>query len=226
MIRRIESLLKGIPILSWLKQSYTRNRLLKTHSNKKLKIGYSNTVLDVKFGTNNLLTSNITLVNVEMGDYSYVNSNTEIRNARIGKFTCIGPKVTIGLGIHPVDLVSIHPAFYTNKKDYYFADRSYFDEFSTVIIGSDVWIGNGATILDGVSIGHGAIIGAGAVVTKDVEPYSIMGGVPAKLIRKRFDEPKIQKLLELCWWDWPLEIVEKKASTFRNVDQFLKTEVC
>jgi virginiamycin A acetyltransferase len=79
------------------------------------------------------------------------------------------------------------------------------------IIGNDVWIGYGATIMAGVTIGDGAIIATKAVVTKDVAPYSIVGGNPAKEIRKRFSEEKIKQLLDLCWWDWPIEKITEQV---------------
>jgi virginiamycin A acetyltransferase len=90
------------------------------------------------------------------------------------------------------------------------------------VIGNDVWIGNSATIMQGIKIGHGAIIGTNALVTKDVEPYSIVGGNPAKLIRKRFDDETIDFLLLLAWWDWPVEKITKNlaAITSGDIKQF------
>ncbi|MGI4804002.1 MAG: CatB-related O-acetyltransferase, partial [Janthinobacterium lividum] len=91
------------------------------------------------------------------------------------------------------------------------------------VVGNDVWIGYKATIMPGVTIGDGAIIGSGAVVTKDVEPYSIVGGNPTKTIRKRFDEAKIKTLLEMRWWDWSIEKITANAAnlTGNNLETFL-----
>ncbi len=86
------------------------------------------------------------------------------------------------------------------------------------IIGNDVWIGNGATLMQGVKIGDGAIIGTNALVTKDVEPYAIVGGNPAKLIRKRFDDEKIEFLLQLSWWNWPVEKITDHLTSITNGD--------
>lgn len=94
-------------------------------------------------------------------------------------------------------------------------------EGHVVEIGNDVWIGSGALLLPGVHIGDGAIIAAGAVVTKDVEPYAIVGGVPAKIIRKRFNDEQIKYLLELKWWDKPEEWVRSHADYFRNIQEFI-----
>ena len=92
------------------------------------------------------------------------------------------------------------------------------DNKGDIVIGSDVWIGYEAVIMPGVTVGDGAIIGARAVVTKDVEPYTIVGGVPAKAIRKRFDDDTIQKLLSLRWWDWPDEKVKEKLPQIMSGD--------
>ena len=142
-----------------------------------------------------------------------------IYNATIGKFSSIASFVKIGLGIHPTkDFVSTHYAFYSNKKKLTktFSDKNYIEENKNVSIGNDVWIGANAIILDGITISDGAIIGAGAVVTKDVPPYAIVGGVPAKIIRYRFDEDTIKKLLEISWWDFPITWLEKNYKLMHN----------
>lgn len=89
------------------------------------------------------------------------------------------------------------------------------------IIGNDVWIGINSTILNNVVIGDGAVIGAGAVVTKDVSPYSVVGGVPARLIKFRFSEEQIDRLLRIKWWDWPLELISQRIDDFNNVELFI-----
>ena len=138
-----------------------------------------------------------------IGDYSYVNYNSIIHCCHIGKFCSIGPNVVAGLGNHPVEKnVTTSPRLFLKGK-FLLEDR--YDQFAIVTIGNDVWIGRGATILSGVTIGDGAVIAANATVTKDVEPYTIVGGVPAHFIRRRFDERIIEKLLEIKWWDWDYE---------------------
>jgi len=156
--------------------------------------------------------------NSSIGRFTYI-AGARIQSCRIGSFCSVGPRSRIGgLGRHPVKWLSTHPVFFSTLKqaNTTFSDNDYFDELDFVEIGNDVWIGAGVMVLDGLKIGHGAVIGAGAVVTKDVEPYSIVAGVPAKVIRFRYKNEMIEKLLDLGWWDWPIEKLEKKAHLFRN----------
>ena len=103
-----------------------------------------------------------------------------------------------------------------------FVDQKYFEEEEkTVHIGNDVWIGSNVIVVDGVTIGDGAIIAAGAVVTKDVPPYAIFGGIPAKLIRYRFDEQKIDFMLKFKWWDKEEKWLRKNVKDFHNIDKFI-----
>ena len=130
----------------------------------------------------------------------------------------------IGLGKHPVHFVSTHPAFYSSHKQFItFADKNdYFEEYEKVTIGNDVWIGTRVMIIDGVSIGDGAIIAAGAIVTKNVEPYSIVGGVPAKLIRNRFNDQDIEFLKKFKWWNKDFEWIKSNYYKFKNIELFIK----
>lgn len=151
------------------------------------------------------------LSNVNVGDYSYISKGSDINNCKIGRYCSIAPYVKIGFGIHPTNYLSTSPIFYNNNNVFGFSinhDKE-FKEFKETNIGNDVWIGLNAIIIDGIKIGDGSIIGAGAVVTKDVEPYSIVGGVPAKLIRYRFNEEKIKRLLDTRWWDYEIYDIEK-----------------
>lgn len=122
-----------------------------------------------------------------------------------------------GLGRHPTNFISTHPSFYSILKqaNYSFTKKNYLDELAEVEIGNDVWIGAGVLVLDGVKVGNGAVIAAGSVVNKNVEPYSIVGGVPAKLIRYRYDIDTIRKIQELCWWDWPIDKLGDLSYLFR-----------
>lgn len=139
----------------------------------------------------------------EIGNYSYVNRNAIIQNTFIGNYCSIANDVNIGLGKHPLNLQSLSPIFY--KKDNTFNiqivnENIEFEEYERIIIGHDVWIGAKAVILDGVSIASGAVVAAGAVVTKNVPPYAVVGGVPAKIIKFRFEKEKIDELLNSEWW--------------------------
>lgn len=156
-----------------------------------------------------------TLDKSEMGFGSYINQNTVIKNAIVRKFCCISWNVCLyGGSSHN----SLTPSMYTSyhwKKVFGSTYECSNNEKSKTIIGNDVWIGNGAIVINGVSVGDGAIIGAGAVVTKDVPPYSVVVGVPAKVIKKRFSDNVIAKLLQIKWWDWPIEIIAKKEKLLR-----------
>lgn len=154
---------------------------------------------------------------LKLGRYSYISKNTLITDAEIGAFCSIGGNCNIGGGIHPIYMVSTSPVFLSGKSAVgtNFASISY-NPSETVVIGNDVWVGSHVYIKAGIHIGSGAIIGAHAVVTHDVAPYSVVAGVPAKEIRKRFDEKTIEKLLELQWWDWSEEKLEKYGKYFND----------
>ncbi|OYR22372.1 DapH/DapD/GlmU-related protein [Brucella thiophenivorans] len=151
----------------------------------------------------------VILRDVSVGDFTYFERNGEGIYADIGKFCSIAANVRINALEHPMERLTTHKVSY--RPNEYFRYLGVDNDFRArrqtkrVTIGNDVWIGHGAVITPGVSIGHGAVIGANAVVTKDVAPYHVVGGVPARLIRKRFDEKIIKRLLALCWWDWPVE---------------------
>lgn len=144
------------------------------------------------------------VTDVNIGRYTYVGRNAYLNLATIGAFSSIGPAVLLGLGEHPIDFTSTSPAFYSTRRQCgeTFAPADVFPERRPIIVGNDVWIGARAFIRDGVTIGDGAIVAAGAVVTRDVPPYAIVGGTPAKLIRLRFDESVIARLLAIAWWNW------------------------
>jgi acetyltransferase-like isoleucine patch superfamily enzyme len=140
---------------------------------------------------------------VVIGDYSYANRGAILFSGTIGKFCSIAHYALIGPENHPVDHLSTAPVLYSGAL---LGTPSGWEEFtSPPVIGSDVWIGANAVVMQGVTIGHGAIVGAGAVVTRDVAPYTIVGGVPARPIRARFDEATIGGLLESSWWDLPAD---------------------
>jgi acetyltransferase-like isoleucine patch superfamily enzyme len=208
----------------WLR-SFITTLLLEFHNrDKHLKIGYMANISDCKFGQYNTVYDFVALKKTEIGDFTYVSSGSNIINTKIGKFCSIGPDVKCGLGRHPSrDFVSTHPVFYSTlmQSSFTFADRNYFDEFGKVEIGNDVWIGANVVILDGVVIGDGAIIGAGSVVTQSVPPYAIMSGIPAKVVRLRFDESEIKHLLEFRWWNKDLSWLTDNWLIFHDVKVFL-----
>lgn len=151
----------------------------------------------------------VILRDVAIGDFSYFERHGEAIYSDIGKFCSIAANVRINALEHPMTRPSTHK--FTYRPNEYFHYRPLDSDFRAmraakrVTIGHDVWIGHGAVIMPGIIIGNGAVIGANAVVTKNVGAYEIVGGVPAKKIRMRFDEKTIVRLLELNWWDWPFD---------------------
>lgn len=165
------------------------------------------------------------LIGVEIGRYSYVGAACSISNVSIGSFCSIASYCAIGGGNHPIGYVSTSPVFLAGKNIFKtnFAEIEY-DEAPRTNIGNDVWIGEACYIKAGVTIGDGAIVGAHAVVTKDVPPYAIVVGVPAEIIRFRFNEETIDELRNSSWWDWPEDSLYSKASLFCSPTAFFSEE--
>lgn len=185
------------------------------------------------FEGKNSIGNNSVFFNSRIGFGSYISGGCKFDKIKIGKFCSIGQNVKNGIGRHPSStFVSTHPAFFSLKKQagFTFIKSSQFEEHLYVdeecafysIIGNDVWIGNDVTIFDGVNIGDGAIVANGAIVTKNVEPYSIVGGIPAKEIKKRFEISEIDFLIELKWWEKNYEWIEENSHLFSDIKLFLK----
>lgn len=168
------------------------------------------------------------LEEVEMGDYSYIMQDGSIWCATVGKFANIAAAVRINATNHPTWRPTLHHFTY-RAADYFDGAENDHDFFAwrrdnRVMIGHDVWIGHGATVLPGVTIGDGAVIGAGAVVSRDVAPYTIVGGVPAKLIRERFPKIVAERMQALAWWNWDHDRLFAALDDFRHMDaeQFIE----
>lgn len=148
-----------------------------------------------------------------IGRHTYIHAGSEVLCAEIGNFCSIATNVHIGMFEHPLENISTSSRLYLNMlKNHAF----YTDIPKPAIIGNDVWIGSNAVVLGGVRVGNGAVIGAGSVVTKDVPPYAVVGGVPARIIKYRFDEDKIQRLNEIRWWNWSDETILKNRAFFES----------
>ncbi|HWA20419.1 MAG TPA: DapH/DapD/GlmU-related protein [Devosia sp.] len=161
------------------------------------------------------------VANSTLGDYSYCVENTQIAYATIGKFANIAAHVRIYASRHPTELASLH--HFTYRSSWYFDDaednKAFFQWRAEhdIAVGHDTWIGHGAVIMPGVSVGNGAIVGSNAVVTRDVPPYAIAVGVPARIIKMRFDDRTADRMERLAWWDWPHELLRERLADFRTL---------
>ncbi|MBR3339642.1 MAG: CatB-related O-acetyltransferase [Lachnospiraceae bacterium] len=182
------------------------------------------------FEGRNAIGRHTSVLQSSLGYGTYVASGSFLRGAKVGRYCCIGKQVRVIDVTHPSrQYVSVHPLFFAKKTvvGESYVGRQKFEEtvklpddpkFS-VRIGNDVWIGDGAMILGGHTIGDGAIVAAGAVVTKDVEPYAIVAGVPARPVRKRFSDDEIHFLEELRWWDKGEEWIRENAEKFDDINK-------
>lgn len=198
-------------------------------------LGHKTTLSNVNFEGNNAVFSNTFLSNCHIGRCTYISHHVSLVNVKIGGFCSIANDVHTCNGQHPTSIfVTTFPAFYYNTESqigYTFhkgtplfntARYAINSKQFEVILGSDVWIGSHVLLMPGVSIGDGAIVAAGSVVTKDVEPYSIVGGVPAKEIKKRFTDAQIEELLNIKWWNWPFDEIKSRYKEFVNVEKFCR----
>ncbi|GGK30196.1 DapH/DapD/GlmU-related protein [Salinarimonas ramus] len=188
-------------------------------------------IVDTRLGRYTEVGARTRLTESVLDDYSYIVEDGEVAYTTIGKFTSIARMVRINPGNHPMERAS--QAHFTYRASAYWPDleedEAAFFEWRRsfpVTIGHDVWIGHGAVILPGRTIGTGAVVGAGAIVTKDVAPYTIVVGNPARPIRRRFPEDVAERLLALSWWDWDHERLRRALPAFRGlgVEAFLERE--
>lgn len=188
---------------------------------------------DVSMEEHSLISGGCIIMTREIGSFTYIGRKCEVYSTHsIGRYCSLGQEILVGLGPHPTDWLSTSTFFYRKNM---WAGSPMIDEFYAshdvefeaikrpVVIGNDVWIGSRAVVMAGVQVGHGAVVASGAVVTKDVEPYSIVAGVPAKPMRKRFDEITVERLLASEWWRVRPELI--KGLDYSDVNGMLD-QIC
>lgn len=208
---------------------------LKNRRKYDVRFGKAATAFNTFFEGKNLLNNKTSVADSYLGFATYVAGNSRLNKIKTGRYCSIGRNVETGFGIHPVNFVSSHPCFYSLNKQAGFTyvqkqliDEHKFSDSSNkyyVEIGNDVWIGNDVRIMDGVKIGDGAVVAMGAIVTKNVESYSIVGGIPARLIKKRFSDEQIAELLKTEWWKLDENTLRQKAVFFTDIHTFLNNSI-
>ena len=178
-------------------------------------------IVDCTFGAFVEIGRGSRILNTTFGDYSYSDRGADIANASIGKFANIAAASRIGATDHPLGTASCHHFLY--RSSYYWEDEAddaaFFDarRARRAFIGHDTWIGHGAMIKPDVTLGDGAVVAAGAVVTKDVAPYTIVAGTPAKVLRLRQPSEIAERLQALAWWDWTHDALRQALIDFRSL---------
>jgi phosphonate metabolism protein (transferase hexapeptide repeat family) len=185
----------------------------------------NSTVVECNFGEYVQIGTNNNIQESEIGNFSYTSEHCQIVYSEIGNFVNIASFVRLNPGQHPMHRASQHHMLYRREmfglgeddSDYFAWRRA-----NRVTVGHDVWIGHSVTVMGGVTIGNGAVIGSGAIVTKDIPPYAIAVGNPAKVIRYRFDSDVIKKLEQIAWWNWDHATIKERIEKFNNIEEFLK----
>lgn len=199
--------------------------------NNDIEIGWSSKVRGSKLVKNVRVGSHCNIEGGEVSSFSYIGDYSELPQVKIGKFCSIASHVTLAAGNHPMKYVSTSPYTYSpiknsfTNKQLYTQEFFYTDEQNKFLceIGSDVWIGTGATLVCGskaLNIGDGAVIAAGSVVTKDVPPYAVVAGCPAKIMHYRFSDEMISEMQKEKWWDKSEEWIREQLNLFSNPSKF------
>ena len=193
---------------------------------EKPAISPSAVVTDCMVGAYTEIAADVWMIESSLDNYSYAMERSNIAYTDVGKFVNIASEVRINPVNHPVDWVSQHHFLYRTRqyglKDFNNEDVFHWRKMQRVTIGNDVWIGHGAIILPGLTVGNGAAIAAGSVVTKDVAPYSIVAGNPAKTLRNRFPQSIWTELEAISWWDWDHDTLKERVDDFYDLRRFLR----
>ncbi|NCQ23050.1 MAG: chloramphenicol acetyltransferase [Rhodobacteraceae bacterium CG17_big_fil_post_rev_8_21_14_2_50_63_15] len=185
-------------------------------------------ISDCEFGAFTEVGRGSRLTHVAMGDYSYCDRSCDLANAEIGKFANIASFVRVGATDHPLDRASLHHFLYRSASYWEDAadDGVWFDARRARLarIGHDTWIGHNAQVKPEVTLGHGCVVAAGAVVTRDVAPYMIVAGVPARPLRARLEPDLAGRMMALAWWDWDHALLRAALEDFRSLrpEEFLE----
>jgi acetyltransferase-like isoleucine patch superfamily enzyme len=219
MIVNVKKLIKGF-IPTSIRGYYYFHVLKKRFPGRKINSNKIYGNVDLGFGTE-ICKDVIISDGVKIGKYSYINSGSYIASGEIGNYCSIAYNCQIGMYEHPVNYISTSPYIYGGARKSVLDLNLWEEIFNPPIIGNDVWIGSNTIIMQGVKIGDGAIVAAGAVVTKEVHPYTIVGGVPARVIKQRFEDNEIKFLLKLKWWDMPLDEIKKYKNLFESKEKWI-----
>lgn len=176
---------------------------------------------DCTFGAYTEIGKGTRMQNVDIGDYSYCDRYADLANAQVGKFANIASFVRIGATDHPLETASLHHFLYRSP-DYWDdseIDMAWFEKRRSrlCVIGHDTWIGHNAQIKPEVTIGHGAVVASGSIVTKDVDPYTIVAGTPARVLRLRQPNDIAQRMIAMAWWDWDHSTLRDRLDDFRSL---------
>lgn len=205
------------------------------HRKKGILVFRNSLIKRTYFEGKNMIGENSKILDSYVGYGTYFNAENNLNLIKIGKYCSIGSRLNIVIGQHKVQKnVSTFPGFYSIDHEYKnklgicytkknkFEEKKIVDGKYNIVIGNDVWIGSDVKIFQGIKIGDGAVIGTGALVTKNVESYSIVGGIPAKLIRKRFSQEDEKFLLRLKWWDKGEPWIKEYGDYFDDIDELKK----